>query len=1044
MKNKDADDTVMKQYMTDTETEEEDDETPTPKPTKKRFSETEEKVSDSDVDDAMKNVSSIPFLSETSKATKSKAEAEKARKAAEAEEARKAAEAEKARKAAEAEEARKAAEEEAKNVAEEEEKPDIKGKRKLSTRKKMQARRKKKPKFTVDESPKRVTRSTPKTTEESEEDSEKEKSDEDEKEITDNEEEVIPQKQTRASPKKPEKNETTTVYRTCRTRSSPKPLCDATSNLSNERKRCLKEMRFETMINFPLNELPGSLGFYVLENFHPNSMELRLEKGSIKVTRQKVHDMLGVPMGSRKLDEMEPREWNDEFITRWEQQYYKLGKKKKATPALIAKEINRTSNADFMFKINFLMLFASTMGTLDSGGKCPYNVLRNVKEDDDIADIDCKHNWKDVKKSGNYYYGPLTLLNLLYLDSTHFPELQVMRHRPAIRSWNTAMMKQRIELEKKQKCLGKLEHHGEFNQEEDQSGCINLYQGADVYFEEEIEDETSPATKEDYYRLVESSLDRISKERKEMLETLVEGCTKYNEDRMMYNLSKRYMKMFNVKDLLIPESASDDDSDDENEDNSDNDEEENVEYKNEEREDEKSENEEMEYEMLDSEKQVDDQMGDEKSNESDKDDDKMQEDLENVDVSVDDAMAENVEKQNEAAVNEPAVDKIGVDEPKVQEVELVDETAVEEQKDQEPAVEQPAVEEHMPAVKEPAVEEPEKQEPKLQKTQFHTPQLKLDSQEEEFWKYFHTHEIIKPSEEPKKPSQEDDFWYTHINSGDINETIISEATKKSSPLKSMEPGPKTDVESVTTQATQKATKNSARKQSKHNQCKRGNTGRRGGILKKERQHSCMDMMVQDDYVSMMEPMYKDSSLKQTVELAFFPIIAHHHYYLVVFNLLKGTSVIIDNSNSGQTYDAKYKHVCDLLHLERYKHPKASDVRDKKTTIMKLKWGTKNNEVDCGVFVMMHMENYNGETATKWNLGFPIEEENQTIDLIKMRVKYATKMLMHEVNKNREMMSENAHQFARQYTDKDEKQKMIKENIKKKKAEQDAQHVPSAV
>ncbi|PWA99412.1 hypothetical protein CTI12_AA009070 [Artemisia annua] len=515
MKNKDADDTVMKQYMTDTETEEEDDETPTPKPTKKpskkRFS--EEKVSDSDVNDAMKNVSSIPFLSETSKATKSKDKKKKmsvteriaalqkkekklrkklerkaqkaarkeeerkaaeARKAAKAEKARKAAEAEEARKAAEAEEARKAAEEEAKNVAEEEEKPYIKRKRKLGTRKKMVARRKKKPKFTVDESPKRVTRSTSKTTEESEEDREKEKSDEDEKEITDNEEE---------------------------------PLSDATSNLFNERKRCLKEMGFETMINFPLNELPGSLGFYVLEKFHPKSMELRLERGSIKVTRQKVHDMLGVPMGSRKLNEMEPREWDDEFITRWEQQYYKLGKKEKATPALIAKEINRTSNADFMFKINFLMLFASTMGTLDSGGKCPYNVLRNVKEDDDIADIDwcgyildclegSKHNWKDVKKSGNYYYGPLTLLNLLYLDSTHFPELQVMRHRPSVRSWNTAMMKQRIELEKKQKCLGKLEHHGKFNQEEDQSDCINLYQGADVYFEEEIEDETSPATKE--------------------------------------------------------------------------------------------------------------------------------------------------------------------------------------------------------------------------------------------------------------------------------------------------------------------------------------------------------------------------------------------------------------------------------------------------------------------------------------------------------------------------------------------------------------------
>ncbi|PWA54501.1 ulp1 protease family, C-terminal catalytic domain-containing protein [Artemisia annua] len=189
---------------------------------------------------------------------------------------------------------------------------------------------------------------------------------------------------------------------------------------------------------------------------------------------------------------------------------------------------------------------------------------------------------------------------------------------------------------------------------------------------------------------------------------------------------------------------------------------------------------------------------------------------------------------------------------------------------------------------------------------------------------------------------------------------------------------------------------------------------------------------------------------QHIEWAFFPIIAHHHYYLVVFNLFKGTSIIIDNSISGATYDSKYKHVCDLLknlfskHLKRYKHPKASDVRDKKTTIMKLKWGTKNNEVDCGVFVMMHMENYNGETATKWNLGFPTEEENQTIDLIKMRIKYATKMLMHEVYKNRAMMSEKAHQFAREYIDKDEKQKMIKENIKKKKAEQDAQNVASAV
>ena len=46
--------------------------------------------------------------------------------------------------------------------------------------------------------------------------------------------------------------------------------------------------------------------------------------------------------------------------------------------------------------------------------------------------------------------------------------------------------------------------------------------------------------------------------------------------------------------------------------------------------------------------------------------------------------------------------------------------------------------------------------------------------------------------------------------------------------------------------------------------------------------------------------------------AFFPIIAHEHFYLVVFNLLKGTSVIIDNSNSGATYESKYSKECDIL------------------------------------------------------------------------------------------------------------------------------------
>ena len=112
--------------------------------------------------------------------------------------------------------------------------------------------------------------------------------------------------------------------------------------------------------------------------------------------------------------------------------------------------------------------------------------------------------------------------------------------------------------------------------------------------------------------------------------------------------------------------------------------------------------------------------------------------------------------------------------------------------------------------------------------------------------------------------------------------------------------------------------------------------------------------------------------------------------------------------------------------------------------MKLKWATTENVIDCGIFLMMHMEHYGGESAKNWTLEFPKEGKEQEMEIIKLRVKYATKMLMHELNIHKEKMSDEAFEFARKYTDKAEKQEMIKEAIDKKKVEQAQDHVASAI
>ncbi|PWA54937.1 hypothetical protein CTI12_AA431760 [Artemisia annua] len=320
-------------------------------------------------------------------------------------------------------------------------------------------------------------------------------------------------------------------------------MSDAMVGLTEMRKKCLKDIGFERFINFPITELPGALLYYVVDKFHLTSMELRLEKGSIKITKQRIHDMIGVPMGKMKLEDLEQRDPDDPFIAEWEIQYSNVAK---ITPAAISTEITSTFDADFIFTINFLTLFASTMGTVDNGAKVFPTVLKHVKENDVISDIDwcgyileclrtSRHNWEKVKK-GDFYYGPATFLCLLYLDSTNFQQFQVMRHRPAMRSWNTQAMRKRIGMEIKENCLGKLEHHEKFDPEEEQTS-LNFYKGMDVY--NEPLPPKRPKTKEEFVEKIEGKFEIISNEKTELVETLKEGLQKFKGEKTLFSLFEK-------------------------------------------------------------------------------------------------------------------------------------------------------------------------------------------------------------------------------------------------------------------------------------------------------------------------------------------------------------------------------------------------------------------------------------------------------------------------------------------------------------------------
>nr|GEV87640.1 hypothetical protein [Tanacetum cinerariifolium] len=131
-------------------------------------------------------------------------------------------------------------------------------------------------------------------------------------------------------------------------------------------------------------------------------------------------------------------------------------------------------------------------------------------------------------------------------------------------------------------------------------------------------------------------------------------------------------------------------------------------------------------------------------------------------------------------------------------------------------------------------------------------------------------------------------------------------------------------------------------------------------------------------------------------------------------LTKTTAMtILDNSQG--TYDSKYKEVCDLKklfarHLKQYGHIRHTLVAKVKHTIPKLKWKTKEHFHDYGIFTMLHMETFDGEPTSNLDCGLPVESQLQRDMLRRLRFKFATKILLHEINVHARKMLELAKEF----------------------------------
>ena len=208
-----------------------------------------------------------------------------------------------------------------------------------------------------------------------------------------------------------------------RSRTAPTALYSAISIMNAKREKVLIDMGFGGFIGMKIHDIPGCLGYHVISNLDVKKMKLPTTNGAIEVTEQKVHDILGIPFGEKAIDTLEERNADDPFIKEWFQQFPSKAGKNDIRPNDITDVIVGSNDCGKLFRMNFLMLFANTMGMCESQGACSMKILRRIN--DNIIERVETINWckfiidsleKSVKrwdnKITNHYTGPITFMTV--------------------------------------------------------------------------------------------------------------------------------------------------------------------------------------------------------------------------------------------------------------------------------------------------------------------------------------------------------------------------------------------------------------------------------------------------------------------------------------------------------------------------------------------------------------------------------------------------------------------------------------------------------
>ncbi|GKE98777.1 hypothetical protein Tco_0022128, partial [Tanacetum coccineum] len=83
----------------------------------------------------------------------------------------------------------------------------------------------------------------------------------------------------------------------------------------------MSDIGFSSLHNVYIDTLPQRFARFVVRAFSASSYEFKLEKGIIRVTPEKVYEILGVPLGGTSIFDLHEIPLDDPFVKEWFKQF---------------------------------------------------------------------------------------------------------------------------------------------------------------------------------------------------------------------------------------------------------------------------------------------------------------------------------------------------------------------------------------------------------------------------------------------------------------------------------------------------------------------------------------------------------------------------------------------------------------------------------------------------------------------------------------------------------------------------------------------------